>query len=491
MSVTPPSSSRSRALAAAPGRPGGLRSETVAARIREQIARGELAAGDKLESLRDYARVCGCAKNTVVDAYERLVEEGLIEPRRGAGYFVIGPRRASASDAWRPAMVRALGGLGVAVGSNDTPHHHPAHSPADGLPPSAWLEPCRLDRYLQKVGRSGLGTVFRTGDPRGYEPLRQHLARRLQAFGIGIDASCIVLTHGAFQAVDLIIRQWVRPGDTVLVDAPGFYPTVNKLKLQGARIVGIPRLADGPDVRQLARVAARSRARLFFTQSVAHNPTGTDISADVAREVVRIAQAHGLLLVDDDALADFKPATAQRLSALDQLDGSVYVGSFAKSISSLLRVGFVACSAERARLLLNMKTVTSLNSSQYVERAVDAIITEGRFQRHVFQLQKRARAATRQAAQALNILGAEIFHLPKETLYLWARFPGVPDSVALAQRLAERGVILAPGTMFYPDARSSPWFRVNVAFMHERQTVDAIRATLAMDKPGARPASPR
>lgn len=460
----------------APDRPGNLRADAVADRIRNQIARGELAGGDRLESLRAYARLCGCAKNTVVAAYERLVEEGLIEPRRGAGYFVTGQRRLPARDAWAPSMVKALSLFGV----HDAMQPLPPHSPADGLPPSAWLEPCRLDRYLQKVGRSGLGTVFRTGDPLGYEPLRQHLARRLQDVGVRVDPSNIVLTHGAFHALDLMIRLWVRPGDTVLVDAPGFYPTVNMLRRHGARIVGIRRTVDGPDLDQLTRVLARSTAKLYFTQSVAHNPTGTDITPRVARELVSLASARGVRVVDDDAFADYKPASALRLGSLDQLEGSVYVGSFSKSVSSLLRAGFIAANEEDARLLVDLKMVTALNTSQYVERALDAIITEGRFQRHVFQLQKTARGATRKAAAALDTLGAEIMHVPQASLYLWARFPGVTDSVDFAQKVAAHGCVLAPGAMFYPTSELTPWLRFNVGYTSEPSVSDALRAALSI-----------
>lgn len=449
--------------------------DKIVDRIRRQVEAGELAIGEKLPSLRDYARLAGCAKNTVVSAYEALVAEGVVEPRRGAGYFVAGAPRRVQLDTLAPALARALGAVGIRRLPTDT------LSLAEGLPPSEWLAACRLDRYMQKIGRAGLGSAFRYGDPAGYLPLRRHIAARLHAQGIDANAAQIILTSGAYQAVDIIIRCYVRPGDEVLVDVPGFHPTYAKLRLQGARLVGIPRTPDGPDVVALRHAVASGKPKLFFTQSICHNPTGSDISADVARATVALARESGLVLVDDDALSDFKPANTRRLAAVDQLSHTLHVGSFSKSLSSIVRVGFIACTPQRAEHLTDIKTILSLNSSQYAERAVDAVITEGRFNRHVAHLQDRVRKATALGKDTLHELGATLFCEPEASLFLWARLPGVDDSVAFAQALqASSGIVLAPGSIFMPEAAAPcPWFRFNVGFMNEpRLIIDAVRRHL-------------
>lgn len=456
------------------------RSPTLASQIAErimlQIQRGELQQGGRLDSLRVCARITGCAVNTVVDAYEQLVAEGVVEPRRGSGYFITGTSPPPVSlEQWAPSVALALQGLGI---ESSVPGWI-AGSPAEGLPPSEWLESCRLDRYVHKIGRAGLGSAFRTGDPRGYPPLRGHIARRLDSLGIKADPSQVILTQGANQAVDIIIRTFIRPGDPVLVDEPGYYPTFAKLKLHGARCVPVPRTPTGPDPQHLRMRAEQTGARFFFTQSLAHNPTGADISPPTGRELVELAQRMGLLIVDDDALSDFKPASSFRLPSLAGLDTTLYVGSFSKSIASLLRVGFIACDEPRAQRLTHTKTILSLNSSQLAERAVDAIITEARYNRHLFGLQERLRRSTDAATRVLHELGAEVFGSPHASLYLWARFPGVADSSAFARTLAARGVVLAPGAIFYSETSEPvPWMRFNAAFTLRPHVVEAIRVTL-------------
>ena len=114
------------------------------------------------------------------------------------------------------------------------------------------------------------------------------------------------------------------------------------------RVIGVPRLADGPDLAALEAILATERPRLFFTQSEAHNPTGSDLSLPKAYRLLQLAEKHNLLLVEDDPFADFKPTSAVRLSMLDQLERTIYIGSFSKSFSAALRVGYIACSPELA-----------------------------------------------------------------------------------------------------------------------------------------------
>lgn len=453
--------------------------ESIAANIKRQIVLGQLPPGSGLASLRDQALACGAAKNTVVKAYELLVAEGFIEPRRGSGFYVTGrDPHLRMADGWAPALDQALSAVGI--DRNETGVPQGRFSLGEGLPPSAWLEDCRLDRYMQKIGRSGLGTMFRYGDPAGYLPLRKKIAARLQGFGMTVSPAQIVLTQGAYQAVELVIRHLVRPGDHVLVEDPGFYPTFNKLRLQGAQIHAVPRTPEGPDIGVLSRLLQRYKPRLFFTQSCGHNPTGSDMTDSMVQTLTSLAQQYGLMMVDDDALADFAPLQAPRIGEGDQLSQSIYVGSFSKSLSSLVRVGFLACEAHLARELTQIKTIVSLNSSQYAERTVDAVITEGRFLKHVVALRAKTRKATRTALSLFDEHGVEVFVRPEQSLYLWARLPGVEDSLAFTREMFARGIAMAPGAIFRPNAAlRSPWFRFNVGFLGPDSAIDEVVALAA------------
>ena len=460
-------------------RPAASLPTLLADGIARQIADGAYRTGDKLPSLRELAELHKYAKNTVVAAFEILVSRGLVEPRRGAGYFVVEPSKA------RPAEEETAGSLGRAMDivwlmREQLKTEPGALAVGDGFPPVAWLADVRLDKFHQKVVRTGLGALFRYGSRFGYAPLREHLVRKLADFGIGAEPRQIVLTHGANEAMDIVIRYFVPPGGKVLVDDPGYYPLFGKLKLASAEVFGVPRQPDGPDLEALEQLLMMQRPRIFFTQSLAHNPTGSDLSAAKAFRVLQLAQKYNLLIVENDPLADFKPMAAPRLASLDQLERTIYIGSFSKSFSAALRVGFIACGADLASDLADLKALIHVSSSEYCERTIDVMLSEGHYQRHLNRLRSRLAEATEKAVQLFDSVGASIFAKSPHTLYLWAAMPGVADSLAMAQALLPQKVVMAPGRVFAIDAGAiSPWARYNVGAVADPRFAPALHKALA------------
>ena len=440
--------------------------QKLAALLAGQIANGTYRAGDRLPSLRECMRLQGYSKNTVINAYESLASQGLVEARHGQGFFVKQDVASRAEPEEPLPYTRAMDTIWL---MRQQFVREPGHSPlGEGFPPVEWLMDLRLDKFTRQIMRTGVTTLFRYGNRLGNAELRQHLVQKLATYSIATTARQIVTTHGANHALDLIIRRFIAAGDTVLVEDPGYYPLFGKLQLQGARMLSVPRLPDGPDMAVLERHLQVHKPKLFFIQSVGHNPTGSDLSPGKAHRLLQLAQAHQFILVDDDALADFKPASALRVSALDQLKHSLYVGSFSKSVSAALRVGFIAGGKELIDELGDLKMLLHTSSSELCERTVDVILTEGHFLRHLIRLQERLEAATAAGLRVLDELGAEVFARPEQSLYLWARFPGIEDARELTQRLLPKGFMIAPGHIFSPEqSRINPWTRLNVAYLND------------------------
>lgn len=440
--------------------------QQLAASLAEQIGNGTYRVGDRLPSLRECMRLFGHSKNTVINAYEALASQGLVEARHGQGFFVKqGAPNGSEPEEPLP-YARAMDTLWL---MRQQFVREPGQSPlGEGFAPVEWLMDMRLDKFTRQIMRTGVSTLFRYGNRLGNASLRQHLVQKLAAYSISATPRQIVTTHGANHALDLIIRRFVGYGDTVLVEDPGYYPLFGKLQLQGARMLPVPRLPDGPDLDVLEQHLRVHKPKLFFIQSIGHNPTGSDLSPSKAFRLVQLAQAHNLILVDDDALADFKPASAIRVSALDQLQRSLYVGSFSKSVSAALRVGFIAGSKELIDELGDLKMLLHTSSSEFCERTVDVILTEGHFLRHLIRLQERLRSATDSGLQLLDEIGAEVFVRPEQSLYLWARFAHIDDARELTRQLLPKGFMIAPGHIFSPEqSRINPWTRLNVAYLND------------------------
>lgn len=451
--------------------------QSFADSIRRQIQEGAYRPGQKLPSLRELSDLHGYSKNTVVAAFELLVADGVLEPRRGSGFYVANATSTRPQDEERNSLDRAMNIVWMMREQFKTiPDAHPL---GDGFPPIEWLSDLRLDKYHPKVVRSGMGTVFRYGNRFGYMPLREHLVHRLESFGIGAKPSQILLTQGANSAMDLVIRYFVPPGAAVLVDDPGYYLLFGKLKLANANIIGVPRLADGPDLEALEHLMAVHKPRLFFTQSSGHNPTGTDISPGKAFRILNLAQEHNVMIVENDALADFKPLSTPRLAALDQLERTIYIGSFSKSFSASLRVGYIACSDDLASELADLKTLVSTNSSEYCERTVNVILREGHYERHMVNLRDRATKATSVARDVLAQLGADVLGNSPQSLYLWASLPGHSNTHELAQKLQKQNILLAPGRLFCVKSEEPcAWSRFNTGALADPKVSKALLLAL-------------
>lgn len=429
--------------------------------ISQQILTGVYRAGDKLPSLRSLARQAGISKNAVVSAFEMLAAHGLVEPRAGSGFYVrdlAENRTASGDTSARPERPMNIVWL---------LHTQLATEPGqlavcDAFMPAETMEKLRIDRHYPKIARSGIRSMTRYGDRLGYFALRRLLARTLGHEGIMCQPEQIMLTHGANEAMDLLIRHLVAPQAAVLVDEPGYYPLIAKLHLAQARVIGIPRQPDGPCLQTLERVLLQWRPRLFFTQSVMQNPTGSCISAEKAHQLLALCKRHDVTVVDNDSLGQLYSGPAPRLAEIDQLCRTIYLSSFSKTLSPALRVGYIVANQETIEALTDMRTLTNISSSEYCERTVEAIITDPSYERFLQQQRHDLAEATRRAQQQLVALGAQLFTDYSQSLFLWARFRNIDDTLELARALQIEDVQLAPGALFSVDfSQVSPWTRCN------------------------------
>ncbi|MHB0728474.1 aminotransferase-like domain-containing protein [Roseomonas mucosa] len=435
----------------------------VVALVREvarQIATGALKPGEKLASVRKAALQHHVSKNTMAEAYDRLVALGQLEARPGSGYYVLASSPSPAAPP-RPHVAEALDLVSLLREQLD--QHHEVR-PGDGRPPPSWMEGSQIGAQFGRAVLAHGQVEHGYGSSRGFLPLRERIALSLTERGIRCDGNQVLMTHGANHALDLIMRHLLEPGDTAFVDSPGYYPLFGKLRLGKVRVVGIRRLPDGPDLADLEAKLATERPKVFFTQSLAHNPTGGTLSLTTAYGLLRMAERHGFHVVEDDPFADLLSPSSPRLAGLDQLNRVVYVGTFSKTLSASLRVGFVAAHPTLSEALANIKLLTCVATSDHVERLVYGLIAKGQYLRHLRRLRSRIELATLQAVADLGAIGFRVVAPHDCGFYLWLEMPPGSDEEALCGLAAERGIFLAPSAVFRPDRQPGPAaFRINVA----------------------------
>ena len=449
-----------------------------AARIDERLMR----AGLRMPSIRRFAVEHRVSRFTVVEAYDRLAARGYIEARPGSGFYVkprdVGSHLAQArtwSDAPNPQIdvVWLLRNMFRQLPSCDMP--------GSGVLPQDWLDGDLIAGSLRSLGRQNWTSLLGYGHAQGYLPLRQQLQVKLAQMEIAATPEQVVTTNGVTQGLDLVAQHFLRPGDTILVEDPGWFLMFGRFALLGARVLGVPRLADGPDLSRLAALAARYRPKLFVVGSVLQNPTGTSLSAAKAYGLLQLAERFGFHIVEDDVYCDLHPGpTVQactRVAALDQLQRVIYLGSFSKTLCANLRTGFIACEPGLARQLTDLKMLVGLSSSELGERVVYRVLSEGHYRRHLERLRQRLSQARELAAGALERFGFPGSGAVGHGMFQWVD-TGI-DSISLAQAMLDRGFLMAPGGLFSPTHAPGTWMRFNVTTLNNPRMLAALDESIA------------
>ncbi|HTH73102.1 MAG TPA: PLP-dependent aminotransferase family protein [Trinickia sp.] len=432
-------------------------------RIEERVFR----PGMRMPSIRKLAQDKGVSRFTVVEAYERLVAQGYLDSRRGSGFYVRERAASTPGDGQRPpaaAAAAATRSIDVTWLLRNTLHAGaPEKGPGLGYLPSRWLDGELLSSALRTLGRQSGGQWLGTGTAQGFLPLRHQLQTRLEEFEIGAAPEQIVLVSGVTQAIDLIARLYVQPGDAVIVGDPAWFQMFGRFAAQGARLVGVPYTPHGPDLDALESLVKTWRPKMFVINSVLHNPTGTSLSPAQAFRILRLAEEYDFIVVEDDIYGDLCPPNypVTRLASLDQLGRVIYLGSFSKTLTANLRVGFVACAHDVAQSIADQKVLIGMTTPELNERVLYKILTEGHYRRHVERLRARLDGVRDKCARMLEHAGFSLFSMPAAGMFLWAD-TGV-DADALAAAGQEAGFLLAPGSLFSPHQSPTTWMRFNVA----------------------------
>ncbi|MEJ5039277.1 PLP-dependent aminotransferase family protein [Pseudomonas sp. B21-036] len=441
----------------------------IVAGITLAINEQRLRPGTKLPSIRKFAQTHKVSHFTAVEAYDRLVALGYLTAVRNAGFYVRSapdtpappPMPSASDDAFDFDAYLLLQKVFQPLGMD--------LRPGIGLLPEPWSDDDGVQRSLRALSRRDPSEFTGYGHAKGCANLRARLVEKLLDTRVNAHPEQILLTSGASHALDLLVRYLVHRGDSVLVDEPGYHNLFLNLRLQGARLLGVPRTRDGIDLDVLEAQIREHRPKVFFTNTRLQCPTGTSLTLAVAHRLLQLAEKYDFLIVENDIYADLDPSDQQALAGMDQLARVIYVASFSKSIAPSLRVGFVAAHRDLIDELVPLKMASGLTTSAIAEELALEVLLQGRHRKHVKQLQANLALAHEQVARKLEAVGMEIFVKPHAGLFLWARHPQVEDATALAMDAREHKILLAPGQLFMPDARVVPWLRFNVAHAQDER----------------------
>ena len=454
------------------------RTEELMEAIRLKIASRALGPDDKLPSVRGFASAMNVSPSTVVEAYDRLAAEGIIRAKPGSGFYVTGSNMPPMSiSEMGPRRDRAVDPFWVSRQSLDA--DETMEKPGCGWLPANWMPNAALRRGLRSLARADDAILSVYGSTRGSLALRRILLGRFAEEGIEAGTEQLLLTASGTQAIDLICRFLLNPGDTVLVDDPGYFNFQALLRAHRVEVVGIPYTTTGPDTAAFEAAIAAHSPRLYITNSALHNPTGASMSPQTAHRLLSAAAVHNLMIVEDDIFADFEPSPSPRLAVLDGLDRVIRIGSFSKTLSASVRCGYIAARADWIEGLIDLQVATSFGGPSPVATELIAhVLAGGSYRKHMAELrQKLARARDRTIVR-LAPLGIVPWTIPRGGFYLWCRLPDGLDSADIARSCMDAGVILAPGNVFSVSQTAGPFMRFNIAQSDTDRVEQALKSAI-------------
>lgn len=458
------------------------RIDEVMTAIRERIAARSLQPGAKAPSIRAFAAAAGVSKSTVVEAYDRLAAEGVLQARRGSGFYVAGRAPPLALAELEPRLDRSIDPLWVSRQSLEAAPG--ALKPGCGWLPSDWMPEDAVRRALRTLARAAHANLTDYSPPLGAPAMRQFLSRRLSGYGLETPPGQIMLTESGVQALDLVCRFLLEPGDTVLVDDPCYFNFHALLRAHRVEVAGAPWTPTGPDLDQFEAALIAHKPRLYITNSGPQNPTGARLSAVTAHRLLKLAEQHDLLIVEDDVYADLEVEPSPRLAAFDGLERVVVIGSFSKTLSAAGRCGYVAARAEWIEGLTDLKVATSFGGGGLTAELTHAILTDGAYRRYLSSLRERLARARGEILARLRPLGLTPWIEPAAGIFLWMRLPQGVDGGEVAQRALAEGVVLAPGEAFSASRGWRGYMRFNAAQSADPRVYEVLERVITQARGG-------
>ena len=419
----------------------------IYAHIKNLILSGELQPGARLPATRELAGQIGLNRTTITAAYELLESEGLIRRHVGRGSFV--------AEAVRPARQGLDWQALLTQHESDLPHLPPPANVRISFAtsrPAADLFPVdEVRQILAELLDSGAG-VLQLGSPTGYPPLRRYLWETARRAGEARESDEIIITSGCQQALDLLQRVLIQPGDTVAVEDP-VYPGVHHvLARAGARLVGVPVGRRGIDLDRLAAVLRARQPKLLIVTPDFQNPTGATLPLEERRALLELCRAAGTVVAENDIYAGlrYEGVPVPSLKQLDEAGDVIQLRSFSKVAFPGLRVGWVLAPRAVIAKLAEAKQWSDLHTDQLAQAFLWRFAESGRLDRH---RQRVVEGGRRRLAAALESCRRHLpagthFTRPEGGMNLWIELPELLDADGLLPAAQSAGVDYLPGRYF-------------------------------------------
>ncbi|MGP9687706.1 aminotransferase-like domain-containing protein [Psychrobacter sp. AOP22-C1-C5] len=443
--------------------------EEICLLVIDDIKSGRKEVGDKIPSIRAMSKKYNVSKNTIVNAYNILLEQQWIKALPKSGFYVGNDLSNKQTHSTMLDLTNFYNGTDLLEQQLVNEYNH---KPGEGRYPKEYMDKLKLDSYLgpSNEGDKPLYLDHGYGDPAGNSMLRELITDILKNHDLSIESQNLLMTYGTNHSLDLIIRHFLDKGDHVIVESPGYYPLFSKLELNNINMMAIKRTKFGLDVNNLETIIQKNHPKVLFLQPFAHNPTGTDLTIENMQSIKSICLKHNVLIVEDDPFLLIRDKAASYLFAEDS--PVIYLSSFSKTVSASLRCGFIVASKPVIKSLTRLKMITVINTSSITENILNHLISSDTLHRHLQALKTLSYEKSADSIKALSkVDGLALYPHNPSGHFLWFRIPMDDKKVVSAAR--KNSIFIAPGNLFFPCENTYFALRIN-KFYIDQTTVNFI-----------------
>ena len=336
---------------------------------------------------------------------------------------------------------------------------------AGGLPAPELFPAQPLAEALSDVLARDAGTAMQYSTTEGWRPLREWLAKRLQAKGIGTTADRVLITSGSQQGIDLVAKVFLDRGDQVVVENPCYLAALQTFGGYEAKFIAVGSDEHGMRVDEVERALQNSNPKLIYVVSEFHNPKGTSLSLERRRQLIELSRRYGVPVLEDNPYGELRYTGTSNplLSAMDTDGLVVYLSTFSKTLSPGLRIGWAVASEPVFKAMTTAKQSTDLHTSTLLQHAVARLLESFDYDRHLANI--RAVYSQRLAAmlQALSeYFPASVrWTSPEGGLFLWVELPPHVRAEAVLKEAIRAKVAFVPGAPFFASQAKHHFLRLN------------------------------
>jgi 2-aminoadipate transaminase len=312
----------------------------------------------------------------------------------------------------------------------------------------------------------------------GYPPLKQYLLEKMRKYGVPAEQENILIVNGSQQALDLIGKVFLNPGDTVLTDRPTYLGAIQAWNAYEARFATVPLDDDGTRVELVEDILKREPVKFIYCLPNFHNPAGVTLSLERRNKLVELAAKYGVFIVEDDPYGElrFEGEDITPIIVLHK-ENTIYLSTFSKTLSPGIRIGWIVAPARALRRLVQAKQGTDLHTSTFVQMVANDICQRGFLRQHVRRIRDtyRERCGVMLAAMDRYFPAGLRWTRPKGGLFLWVILPKGMNSTDLLKAAIAEKVAFIPGPAFYPDSSGQHTFRMTFATASPEMIEEGVR----------------